>query len=88
MTRLDAEKQLKLWDRPAVFVQGFDEAIMGLGRFQDGGEYRVIHNEEMCLNILARTMTWDQAVSYYESEIRDAHVCYGAPVYVSTGAFQ
>jgi hypothetical protein len=65
--RLEIEALLEIaGDRDAIFFEGFDDAIVGLGTQQYKGPY-VIYDRDKCLQILVERdgMTYDEAEEFF-----------------------
>ena len=66
-----------------IFFDGFDEAIIGLGRQQYRGPY-VIYNREKCIEILMEEgMEYEEAEEYFQFNTEGCWVGDYTPVIVS-----
>ena len=64
-----------------LFADGFDEAIIGIGRQFSSQEF-VAYDRAKCIEILMRDMTEDEAEEYFEFNVVGAWVGPGTPVFV------
>jgi hypothetical protein len=60
--REQIDKWVKEFEEKAIFYEGFDEAIIGLT--QKFNYYSVLYDYDMCINILRRDMTYEEAEEY------------------------
>jgi hypothetical protein len=69
----------------ALTADGFDEAIIGLGR-QFNNEV-VVYDEDKCIQILMsqQKMSKDKAVEFFEFNVACAYLGEGTPVFVVVG---
>lgn len=65
-----------------LFVDGFDDAIIGVAE-RIGMEPVVAYSTPKIIEILAREMTEDEAVEFFEFNILGAYVGERTPVFVS-----
>jgi len=65
-----------------MFADGFDEAIMGVvwESFPEGR--RVVYDRSMMIEILSRTMDYEEAVEFFDFNIEGAYVGKGTPLYL------
>lgn len=69
-------------DAELLFMEGFDEAILGVGEAA-GNPPVVVYDRQAVLNELMRDLGGpDQAREYFDHNIRDAFVGSGMPVIV------
>jgi hypothetical protein len=59
-----------------VFFDGFDDAIIGI----DTQSYRVIYSYGLCLEILKRETTLEEAIEYFDFNIRGAYIGEKTPI--------
>jgi hypothetical protein len=78
--RSKIEKLCEENDMNVLFADGFDEAIIGLGRCFS--HYKVIYDKEMVINILTKDMTVEDAEEYFEFNIVGAYVGDETPVFL------
>jgi len=62
-----------------LFVDGFDEAIVGLIKSYD--EYKVLYDTDKVLSILSKDMSEDEAVEYFEFNIIGAYMGKNTPAF-------
>ena len=65
-----------------LFADGFDDAILGVAE-RIGMEAVVAYSTPKIIEILARDMTEDEAVEYFEFNILGAYVGERTPVFIS-----
>lgn len=65
-----------------LFADGFDDAILGVAE-RIGMEPVVAYSTPKIIEILARDMTEDEAVEYFEFNILGAYVGERTPVFIS-----
>ena len=65
-----------------LFADGFDDAILGVAE-RIGMEAVVAYSTPKIIEILARDMTEDEAVEYFEFNILGAYVGERTPVFVT-----
>jgi len=72
----------------ALTADGFDEAIIGLGR-QFNNEV-VVYDEDKCLKILMDRdgMDYDEAQEFFEFNVVGAYVGAHTPIYVRIGKIE
>jgi hypothetical protein len=72
----------------ALTADGFDEAIIGLGR-QFNNEV-VVYDEDKCLKILMDRdgMDYDEAQEFFEFNVVGAYVGAHTPIYVRIGKLE
>jgi len=72
----------------ALTADGFDEAIIGLGR-QFNNEV-VVYDEDKCLKILMDRdgMDYDEAQEFFEFNVVGAYVGEHTPIYVRIGKLE
>jgi len=68
-----------------MFVDGFDDAIIGLDT--SGDVFRVIYDREKMIDILRSRdrMDLDEAIDYLEYNVWGAYVGEGTPIYAHEG---
>ena len=82
MTREEVEQICKETGITVLFADGFDDAIMGIGRsFQD---YKLIYSRDKVLEILMDEHDMDitEAEEYYEYNIAGAYVGKSTPIFM------
>ncbi len=68
-------------DEELMFVDGFDEAIIGI----DTVSYRVIYNKEIMIEVLiSEGMSYDDALEHFSYNIEGAYVGEKTPIYCQT----
>jgi len=68
-------------DEELMFVDGFDEAIIGI----DTVSYRVIYNKEIMIEVLiGEGMSYDDALEHFSYNIEGAYVGEKTPIYCQT----
>lgn len=65
----DTEVTVSFWD-------GFDDAIIGI----DTQTHRVIYSYGLCLEILKRDMSQEDAIEYFDFNVRDAYIGENTPI--------
>lgn len=65
-----------------LFADGFDDAILGVAE-RIGMEAVVAYSTPKIIEILARDMTEDEAVEYFEFNILGAYVGERTPIFVT-----
>lgn len=63
-----------------MYADGFNEAIIGLER----REMRVIYSVEKCIEILMRDMTEEEAIDYFDFNVRYAYIGEKTPIWCDT----
>lgn len=66
----------------ALMMDGFDEAIIGVGR-RCGCPTLAVYDYHKVIRILERDMTHDEAVEYYEHNIAGAYMGENTPIIVT-----
>jgi len=70
-------------DEELMFVDGFDEAIIGI----DTVSYRVVYNKEIMIEVLiAEGMSYEDALEHFSYNIEGAYVGEKTPIYCQTTA--
>jgi len=64
----------------ALFADGYDEAIVGLGVCFHS--YKVIYNKSKVLEILARDMSQEEAIMFFEFNVVGAYVGDETPIFI------
>lgn len=68
-------------DEELMFVDGFDEAIIGI----DTVSYRVIYNKEIMIEVLiGEGMSYEDALEHFSYNIEGAYVGEKTPIYCQT----
>lgn len=67
----------------ALFMDGFDEAVIGIGR-QYSKPALVVYDRSKCIEILARDMDYEDAVEYFEHNCACAWVGEHTPLIMET----
>lgn len=63
-------------EESVCFFDGFDDAIIGI----DTQCYRVIYSYGLCLEILKRDTTLEQAIEYFDFNVRGAYIGEKTPI--------
>lgn len=63
-----------------LFADGFDDAIIGVGRSFD--KYKVIYDKSKIIKKLMEDMTCEEAEEYFEYNIIGAYVGDGTPMFL------
>ena len=63
-----------------LFADGFDDAIIGVGRSFD--KYKVIYDKSKVIKKLMEDMTCEEAEEYFEYNIIGAYVGDGTPMFL------
>lgn len=66
-------------EEPILVADGFDEAIIGLS-----SKNIVVYDREKCINILARNMSYEEAVEYFDFNVEGAYMGEKTPIFVNT----
>jgi hypothetical protein len=70
-------------DEELMFVDGFDDAIIGI----DTVSYRVVYNKEIMIEVLiAEGMSYEDALEHFSYNIEGAYVGEKTPIYCQTTA--
>ena len=79
------EIQQAVENNETMFVDGFDDAIIGLDT--SGDVFRVIYDREKMIDILRDRdrMDLDEAIDYLEYNVWGAYVGEGTPIYAHEG---
>ena len=79
------EIQQAVENNETMFVDGFDDAIIGLDT--SGDVFRVIYDREKMIDILRSRdrMDLDEAIDYLEYNVWGAYVGEGTPIYAHEG---
>lgn len=68
-------------DEELMFVDGFDEAIIGI----DTVSYRVVYNKEIMIEVLiGEGMSYEDALEHFSYNIEGAYVGEKTPIYCQT----
>jgi hypothetical protein len=68
-------------DEELMFVDGFDDAIIGI----DTVSYRVVYNKEIMIEVLiAEGMSYEDALEHFSYNIEGAYVGEKTPIYCQT----
>jgi hypothetical protein len=68
-------------DEELMFVDGFDDAIIGI----DMVSYRVVYNKEIMIELLiAEGMSYEDALEHFSYNIEGAYVGEKTPIYCQT----
>ena len=80
------EIQQAVENNETMFVDGFDDAIIGLDT--SGDVFRVIYDREKMIDILRDRdrMDLDEAIDYLEYNVWGAYVGEGTPIYAHEGS--
>lgn len=62
-----------------VVADGFDDAIIGLEQQQ----MKLVYSVQKCIDILAKDMDYDDAVDYFEYNVRGS-LTFDSPLFVDT----
>ena len=88
MDRAEAEGLLENMDEDALFMDGYDDAILGIGAQFTKGPY-VVYNREKCIQILVDRdgMSYDEAEEFFQFNTEGAWVGEKTPIIVTTETF-
>lgn len=64
-------------DEEFLIIDGFDEAIIGI----DLNSMRLIYSVDSCIDILANHMDYEDAIEYFDFNIRCAYVGEKTPIF-------
>ena len=64
-------------DESFLKADGFDDAIIGL----DDGSMRLIYSCKKCIEILMQDMEEEEAIEYFDFNVRGAHVGEQTPIW-------
>lgn len=78
---MNIREELSAYHDDLLFADGFDEAILGVAE-RIGMEAVVAYSTPKIIEILAREMTEDEAIEYFEFNILGAYVGERTPVFV------
>ena len=65
------------YDEDFLKADGFDEAVIGV----DENTMRLIYSVSKCIEILARTMTEEEAVEYFDFNVSGSHMTKKTPIW-------
>ena len=65
-----------------LFCDGYDEAIIGLGRCFN--QFKVVYDKLKVIDILKKSMTQEQAEEFFEFNIVGAYVGEATPIFIDT----
>ena len=65
-----------------LFCDGYDEAIIGLGRCFN--QFKVVYDKLKVIDILKKSMTQEQAEEFFEFNIVGAYVGEATPIFIET----
>lgn len=73
-------------DENLIKADGFDDAIVGIGR-RKGSEDGIVYNYDKCVEILVERddMDYEEAIEFMEYNIVDAYVGPSSPIFVKLG---
>ena len=84
MNRWEAIKQELVESNPdALYADGYDEALAGIGR-RCGQPDLAVYDANKIIDILARDMSEEEAVEFYEFNVVGAWVGPNTPVFLQT----
>lgn len=78
---MNIREELSAYHDDLLFADGFDDAILGVAE-RIGMEPVVAYSTPKIIEILAREMTEDEAVEYFEFNILGAYMGERTPVFV------
>lgn len=64
-----------------IYANGFEEALIGTA-MQFNNRFAV-YDRDKCIEILARDMTYDEAVEYFEYNVSGAYVGPNTPAFIT-----
>ena len=70
------EELIEDTEETVVFWDNFDDAIIGI----DTQNYRVIYSYGLCLEILKRDMSKEDAIEYFDFNVRGAYIGEKTPI--------
>jgi len=68
-------------DEKVLLADGFEEAIIGVGR-QYTNAPCVIYDKEKCIEILTKDMSYEEAVEYFDFNVEQAYVGEATPMFI------
>lgn len=63
-----------------LFCDGYDEAIVGLGRCFN--QYKVVYDKSKVIDILKKSMNQEEAEEFFEFNITGAYVGDATPIFI------
>lgn len=77
-------KEETLREEKPLLADGFDKAILGLSRGSLSilRDNVVVYSVEKCIDILAKDMTYEEAVEYFEYNVLGAYMGPMTPIFV------
>lgn len=82
MSKTDAIKDQIILENPdALFIDGFDKAIIGIGR-RCGQPTLAIYDRKKCIRILSKTMSRPDAEEYFEYNVSGAWMGPNSPIFI------
>jgi hypothetical protein len=82
-TRQEIVKWLDQHAAEVLLADGLDDAFIGLD-YGPEGEPRAVYSRDKCVEVLARSMTHEQAVEYFDYNVEGAYVGPQTPLYIDT----
>lgn len=79
MNRIELEEIAEERELPLLFADGYDDAIVGLANYR--GAHQVVYSINKCIDILARDMSYDDALEYFYYNV-DAYVGEYTPIFM------
>lgn len=74
-------------DEKVLLADGFEEAIIGVGR-QYTNAPCVIYDKEKCIEILTKDMSYEEAVEYFDFNVEQAYVGEATPMFIDLIKFE
>ena len=68
----------------ALFMDGFEDAIIGIGR-QHSKPSLVVYDRQKCIQILAKDMSWEEAVEFFSFNCEGAWMGENTPLILDRG---
>ena len=65
-----------------LFCDGYDEAIVGLGRCFN--KFKIVYDKNKIIKILMNSMSEDEAEEFFEFNIVGAYVGEATPIFIET----
>lgn len=64
-------------DEEIICADGFDDAVIGI----DSSTMRLIYSTKLCIGILCKDMSWDDAIDYFNFNVSGAYVGERTPIW-------
>jgi len=81
MTKIEILKE-QYPDTEFLLAEGFDDAILGVVFDSMNAVVRLAYSREKCINILAQTMSIEEAIEYFGFNVEGAYMGEKTPIWV------